>query len=124
MPARAPRELRCEYASDPIGIGTTRPRLFWQLDDDRPGAQMRCLAHVDVAPDDCQQFFFRDDPRRRRGEMAQYGKGLGAQFRNLRIDDDALCFDVNFESFEAKDLVLHAQVEPRSQMRKYGPASC
>lgn len=38
MPARAPRELRCEYASDPIGIGVTRPRLFWQLDDERPGA--------------------------------------------------------------------------------------
>jgi alpha-L-rhamnosidase len=30
--------LRCEYATDPIGIGTTRPRLFWQIDDDRSGA--------------------------------------------------------------------------------------
>ena len=38
MSARSPRELRCEYSLDPIGIGTTRPRLFWQLDDDRPGA--------------------------------------------------------------------------------------
>ena len=34
----APHALRCEYLTDPIGIGTTRPRLFWQLDDDRPGA--------------------------------------------------------------------------------------
>jgi alpha-L-rhamnosidase len=38
MKLEAPHSLRCEYLGDPIGIGTTRPRLFWQLHDDRPGA--------------------------------------------------------------------------------------
>ena len=38
MPAQAPNSLRCEYAIDPIGLGTRQPRFFWQLDDDRPGA--------------------------------------------------------------------------------------
>ena len=38
MPAQAPHSLRCEYATDPIGLGTRQPRFFWQLDDDRPGA--------------------------------------------------------------------------------------
>jgi alpha-L-rhamnosidase len=38
MKPGAPHSLRCEYLTDPIGIGATRPRLFWQLDDDRPGA--------------------------------------------------------------------------------------
>jgi alpha-L-rhamnosidase len=36
--ARAPRELRCEYQVDPIGLGARQPRLFWKLDDERPGA--------------------------------------------------------------------------------------
>jgi alpha-L-rhamnosidase len=30
--------LRCEYQTDPLGLGVTRPRLSWLLDDDRPGA--------------------------------------------------------------------------------------
>ena len=38
MPTRAPHSLRCEYATDPIGLGTKQPRFFWQLDDDRPDA--------------------------------------------------------------------------------------
>ena len=38
MPAGGPRELRCEYQVDPIGLGTRRPRFFWKLDDERPGA--------------------------------------------------------------------------------------
>jgi alpha-L-rhamnosidase len=38
MPPGAPRALRCEYRIDPIGLGTRRPRFFWQLDDERPGA--------------------------------------------------------------------------------------
>ena len=37
-PKQAPHSLRCEYATDPIGLGTKQPRFFWQLDDDRPGA--------------------------------------------------------------------------------------
>ncbi len=36
-----PHTLRCEYRTDPIGIGTTRPRLFWALGDERPGAVQR-----------------------------------------------------------------------------------
>ncbi len=31
MSLHAPRRLRTEYARDPIGLGTRRPRLFWQL---------------------------------------------------------------------------------------------
>jgi len=38
MPPGAPRALRCEYQVDPIGLGTRQPRLFWKLDDERPGA--------------------------------------------------------------------------------------
>ena len=38
MPAGAPRALRCEYQVDPIGLGVRQPRLFWKLDDPRPGA--------------------------------------------------------------------------------------
>jgi alpha-L-rhamnosidase len=30
--------LRCEYQTDPLGLGVTRPRLSWLLADDRPGA--------------------------------------------------------------------------------------
>jgi alpha-L-rhamnosidase len=32
----APERLRCEYLTDPVGIGTARPRLSWQL---APGAR-------------------------------------------------------------------------------------
>jgi alpha-L-rhamnosidase len=38
MPPGAPRALRSEFQVDPIGLGTARPRLFWKLDDERPGA--------------------------------------------------------------------------------------
>jgi alpha-L-rhamnosidase len=38
MPPGAPRALRCEYQVDPIGLGTAKPRFFWRLDDERPGA--------------------------------------------------------------------------------------
>ncbi|MGQ9771443.1 MAG: family 78 glycoside hydrolase catalytic domain [Thermogutta sp.] len=31
-------QLRCEYRVNPLGIGTTRPRLSWTLNDPRPGA--------------------------------------------------------------------------------------
>ncbi len=35
----APRRLRCEYLVDPLGLGETSPRLFWQLSDPRRGAR-------------------------------------------------------------------------------------
>ncbi len=38
MSTFAPSHLRCEYAIDPLGIGTTRPRFFWRLTDERAGA--------------------------------------------------------------------------------------
>ena len=38
MPPGAPHSLRCEYAVDPIGLGTRAPRIDWQLDDPTPGA--------------------------------------------------------------------------------------
>ena len=37
-PARATR-LTCEYLVDPIGIEAARPRLSWQMADDRRGAR-------------------------------------------------------------------------------------
>ncbi len=39
MPTRAPAQLRCEYHVNPIGIEEARPRLSWQLEDDRRGAR-------------------------------------------------------------------------------------
>ena len=32
-------ELHCEYGQNPLGIGTTRPRLSWKLDSAREGAR-------------------------------------------------------------------------------------
>lgn len=32
----SPRRLRCEYATDPVGIDERNPRLSWELFDDRP----------------------------------------------------------------------------------------
>ncbi len=37
-PTRAVR-LRTEYQTDPLAIGTTAPRFFWQVDDSRPAAR-------------------------------------------------------------------------------------
>lgn len=37
--ARAPKNLRVEYKTNPIGIGVESPRFSWELDDDRRGAQ-------------------------------------------------------------------------------------
>jgi alpha-L-rhamnosidase len=34
-----PTHLRCEYKIDPLGIGETRPRLFWLFETDRSGAK-------------------------------------------------------------------------------------
>ncbi len=34
----APVDLRCEYASDPVGIDETAPRLSWRVDTDVSGA--------------------------------------------------------------------------------------
>lgn len=31
-------DLRCEYASNPLGLGVERPRLFWKLQSERDGA--------------------------------------------------------------------------------------
>jgi len=36
--AASPKNLRCEYQTNPLGIGTPWPRLSWQLDDNRRGA--------------------------------------------------------------------------------------
>ena len=36
---KPPINLRCEYLVNPMGIGETKPRLSWQLDDDRRGAR-------------------------------------------------------------------------------------
>jgi alpha-L-rhamnosidase len=48
MTASAPGHLRCEYATDPLGIGTTRPRFFWNLRDERAGA-LQSAYQVQVA---------------------------------------------------------------------------
>jgi len=48
MTAGAPHSLRCEYATDPMGIGSRWPRFFWQLGDSRPGA-LQCGYHLLVA---------------------------------------------------------------------------
>ena len=37
--SRAPQQLRCEYEINPIGLDCRSPRLFWQLNDPRPGAR-------------------------------------------------------------------------------------
>lgn len=34
----APKNLRCEYLVDPLGLDETKPRLSWQVDDPRRGA--------------------------------------------------------------------------------------
>jgi alpha-L-rhamnosidase len=34
-----PVYLRCEYHVDPLGIGVSRPRLFWEMQDERRGAK-------------------------------------------------------------------------------------
>ena len=31
--------LRCDYAHNPLGLGTTAPRLFWKLESEREGAR-------------------------------------------------------------------------------------
>src|SRR5690348_9599398 len=33
----AVRELRCEYADDPLGVDVSNPRLFWKLDSHTRG---------------------------------------------------------------------------------------
>ena len=44
----APARLRCEYAVDPLGIDTAKPRLFWQVESrDRGERQTAC--HILVA---------------------------------------------------------------------------
>ena len=42
MSAQAPRALRVEWQTDPIGLGTRWPRFFWQLE---PGAFARQSAY-------------------------------------------------------------------------------
>jgi alpha-L-rhamnosidase len=37
----APRNLRCEYLTNPLGIDQTTPRLSWQMADSRRGAVQR-----------------------------------------------------------------------------------
>ncbi|MFQ5806335.1 MAG: glycoside hydrolase family 78 protein [Phycisphaerae bacterium] len=37
----APRNLRCEYLTDPLGIDETLPRLSWEMVDSRRGAVQR-----------------------------------------------------------------------------------
>ena len=34
-----PIELRCDYATDPLGVDSPTPRLFWKLIDSQPGAR-------------------------------------------------------------------------------------
>lgn len=36
---RSPHRLRCEYRVNPMGIHTARPRLSWEMRDDRRGAR-------------------------------------------------------------------------------------
>jgi alpha-L-rhamnosidase len=36
---KQPKNLRCEYFVNPLGIDSPRPRLSWQLDDERRGAR-------------------------------------------------------------------------------------
>lgn len=38
---RAPRNLRCEYLINPLGIDEASPRLSWEMDDSRRGATQR-----------------------------------------------------------------------------------
>ncbi|MBD8489913.1 family 78 glycoside hydrolase catalytic domain [Echinicola sp. CAU 1574] len=38
-PALSQKALRCEYLENPIGLDTPMPRITWQLDDDRQGAE-------------------------------------------------------------------------------------
>jgi alpha-L-rhamnosidase len=44
----APGRLRCEYLDDPLGIGTTRPRLSWWLNDSRP-AELQTAYRIQAA---------------------------------------------------------------------------
>jgi alpha-L-rhamnosidase len=48
MPAHAPSDLRCEYATNPIGLDEPRPRLSWRLRDDRRGARQSAY-HIQAA---------------------------------------------------------------------------
>ena len=43
-------QLRCEHATDPIGIGVPRPRLSWQLKSEDRGV-VQAAYHVQVAAD-------------------------------------------------------------------------
>ncbi|MBX7258782.1 MAG: glycoside hydrolase family 78 protein [Candidatus Hydrogenedentes bacterium] len=44
----APRNLRCEYEQDPIGLEVAQPRLSWVVNDDRRGA-MQAAYRIVVA---------------------------------------------------------------------------
>jgi len=47
----APTRLRCEYAVDPLGIDTAKPRLFWQVESMDRGERQTAW-HILVAASD------------------------------------------------------------------------
>lgn len=87
MPPGAPRALRCEYATNPIGLGTAQPRFFWQLSDDRTGAAQsayRVLVASDRARLDRDEGDLWDSGEIASGDCAQIpyqGSGLGSRAR-------------------------------------------
>jgi len=47
----APKNLRCEYQNNPLGLDVLKPRLFWEVDDERRGA-VQAAYQVLVASDE------------------------------------------------------------------------
>jgi alpha-L-rhamnosidase len=53
---RTPQNLQCEYQTNPLGIDSPQPRLFWQLNDQRRGAmQTAYQIIVSSSPDNLSQ---------------------------------------------------------------------
>src|SRR2546425_11265525 len=48
----APRKLKCEYLSDPLGVDVARPRLSWVLEHGERGQKQTAYEGIVATPPD------------------------------------------------------------------------
>ena len=78
----APVRLRCQYESDPLGIGQRRPSLSWWSGDDRP-AELQTAYHLLAASD--PERLARDE-----GDLWDSGRVEGRQSSRIDYQGEAL----------------------------------
>ncbi len=79
---RMPQNLQCEYQSNPLGIDTPQPRLFWQVNDRRRGAGQ--TAYQIVVSNSL------DNLNRNKGDIWDSGKIESDQSAHVVYDGPAL----------------------------------